>query len=237
MESATMEQPGTSLPEVAHAAEELTHLGFLLVSPFPPGVAPSRLFVSMRPSPTRQHFDAEAIEYWGTGSDRRGHAEKLVYASRLPLTGSFSWGKIELVDRLGAQNEFVGMGGQLQADRVGPDEVVAVFTSMAPILRMGGHSQAADVVALEMAAFFARMMVPIDFDPGAEQALAEADPLTRYAAFIAYERDRYLGHSLLRAEHPREAEILSEEAERLRGTQPGPWDRGRRLLSDLGLHG
>jgi hypothetical protein len=225
--------------EVADAAARLTRLGFLLISPFPPngGAPPCRLFVSLRSRPTLEHFDVERATFWTTGADRRGHPEELTLRSRLPLDRSYAWGKIELVDRLGAENAFVTMGGSLVADRIDDDEVVAVFSSPAPILRMGGHSQADDAVALEMGAFFARMMVPIDFNPAAEPALAGADPLVRYAAFVAFQRQRYLGHLLLRDEHPREAEILAEEAERLRKAHPEAWERGRRLLEVLALRG
>lgn len=229
----------TVLSEVADAAARLTHLGFLLVSTFPPepGQGPSRLFVSLRHAPTLQHFDAEHVRFWVTGSDRRGHPQDLTVRDRLPVERTFAWGKIELVDRLGAENDFVTMGGRFAADRVGDDEVVAVFTSPAPILRMGGHSQADDLVALEMGAFFARIMVPIDFNPVAEPALSAADPLARYAAFVGFQRERYLGHLLLRHEHPRESEILWEEAERLRTAHPAAWEQGRRLLEVLALRG
>lgn len=227
----------TTLPEVAAAAAELTHLGFLLSSRTQPLAEPSRLLVSMRSQPTEKHFDTELIRYWETGQDHRGHPDQLDVNSRVPLTRTFSWGKVELVDRFGVENDFVTLGGELAVDRVADDETVAVFSSSAPILRMGGHSQADDLVALELAAFFARIMVPIDFKPGAERALADADPLTRYAAFVAFQRERYLGHLLLRNEHPRESEILWEEAERLRRSRPEAWERGRKLLELLALRG
>jgi len=228
-----------TLPEVADGAGRLIHLGFLLISPFPPepGEQPSRLYVSLRRRPTLQHFDVEHASFWSTGADRRGHPQDLAVTDGMPIERAFAWGKIELVDRLGAENDFVTMGGHLVADRLDEDEVVAVFTSPAPILRMGGHSQADDLVALEMGAFFARIMVPIDFNPAAEPALAAADPLTRYAAFVAFQRERYLGHLLLRREHPRESTILWEEAERLRRAHPETWEKARQLLDVLALRG
>ena len=48
-------------------------------------------------------------------------------------------------------------------------------------------------MALELGAFFGRMMVPIDFEPGVEQAISAATPLERYAAFVAFEQARYAG--------------------------------------------
>jgi hypothetical protein len=223
------------LPEVEAAADRLTHLGFLLVSPFPPGAGESELLVSLRSAPTLQHFDVERVRYWRTGKDRRGHPDELDLHTPMPLAEHFAWGKIELADRFGVENEFVALGGELRADRVADDEVVAVLTSPAPILRMGGHSQAADLVAPELAAFFGRLMVPIDFDPGVEEAISAAEPLTRYAAFVAFESDRYHGHLLLRQEHPEQAEVIAEEALRLRVARPEAWQRGRALLGRLGL--
>ena len=222
-------------PILAEAADRLTHLGFLLVSPFPPGGADSELLVSMRSSPTLQHFDTEVIRYWRTGQDRRGHPDELRARSPMPVRATFAWGKVELVDRLGVENVFVTLGGELSADHADPGEVVAVLRSPAPILRMGGHSQSADLVAPELAAFFGRLMVPIDFDPGVEQAIAAADPLTRYAAFVAYEYDRYHGHLLLRQEHPQQAQVVAEEAQRLRRSRPEAWSRGAALLERLHL--
>jgi hypothetical protein len=223
------------LPEVAAAAARLTHLGFLLVSAFPPGAADSELLVSMRAAPTLQHFDTEVIRYWRTEQDRRGHPVELDRRSPMPVRARFSWGKVELVDRLGVENEFVTLGGELWADHADPGEIVAVLRSRAPILRIGGHSQAADLVAPELAAFFGRLMVPIDFDPGVEEAIAAADPLTRYATFLAFESDRYRGHLLLRQEHPEQARIVVEEAQRLRTARPDAWQRGVALLERLAL--
>jgi hypothetical protein len=100
---------------------------------------------------------------------------------------------------------------------------------------MGGHSQTADGVALELAAFFGRVMVPIDFDPGVEEAIASVDPMTRYAAFVAFTSDRYRSHMTLRLEHALEAEVISEEALRLRATQPVAWARGTALLGRIAL--
>ena len=64
------------------------------------------------------------------------------------------------------------------------DVVVAAFASPAPLLRRGGHSQGWDAGADAIGAFFARLMVAVDFKPGFEPASATADPLTRYAAFV-----------------------------------------------------
>jgi hypothetical protein len=221
--------------DLVRAAERTAHLGFLLVSPFPPGARDAELVVSIRREPTAQHFDPEVVRFWRTGQDRRGHPIELEFGSALPVSGTFAWGKIELVDRFGVENCFVTHGGTFQADRLGDQKVLAMFRSPAPILRMGGHSQSADEMALELAAFFGRVMVPIDFDPGVEEAIAAADPLTRYAAFVAFTSERYRSHVTLRLEHAPEAEVISEEALRLRTTRPDAWMRGTALLERLNL--
>jgi hypothetical protein len=227
----------SALPTVADAADRLTHLGFLLVTPVPAGSADSELLVSLRDRPTLDHFDTERIHYWRTGMDRRGHPERLDLHTSMPVRTTVAWGKVELVDRLGVENDFVTLGGTLEADRADEGEVVAVLRSTAPILRMGGHSQEADVLGPDLAAFFGRLMVPIDFDPGIEEAISAADPMSRYAAFVAFESGRYHGHLLLREEHPEQARLVMEEARRLRRARPDAWARGAALLDRLRLRG
>ncbi|MEO6059443.1 MAG: hypothetical protein ABIQ05_05715, partial [Candidatus Limnocylindria bacterium] len=160
---------GGAAPGIADAAEQLRHFGFLLVSPQPAGVGGSRLLMALRDRPTLEHFDPELIRYWRTGEDRRGHPAELTRDSRLPLQAQFSWGLIAVVDRYAIENEFATLGGELIAEATAPDTTVAVFSSPGPILRLGGHSQDVDRVAPELGAFFGRMMVPIDFEPGVEE--------------------------------------------------------------------
>jgi hypothetical protein len=50
----TIDAPRRPLPEAAAAADRLTHLGFVLVSPFPPGSGDTELLVSLRGVETRQ---------------------------------------------------------------------------------------------------------------------------------------------------------------------------------------
>lgn len=215
----------------------LAHLGFLLVSPFPDRPGDVQLAVALRDRPTLEHFDPELIRYWRTGADRRGHPAQITRATPLPIDTEFSWGKVELIDRFGIQNEFATLGGRLQADQTAPDTTVAVFQTPGPILRMGGHSQDIDRVALELGAFFGRIMVPIDFDPGVEEAVSAATPLERYAAFVAFEHARYAAHRALRDEQPRTAAVLAAEASRLSGEEPAAWQAGELLLERTGLNG
>ena len=75
----------------------------------------------------------------------------------VPIERPFGWGAIEIVDRLGESNAFLGFGGLLRAWRTDDGSVVAHFTSAAPILRRGGHSQRYDTIAAEIGAFFGRL--------------------------------------------------------------------------------
>ena len=62
----------------------------------------------------------------------------------------------------------------------------AAFTSRAPIVRWAGHSQGMDPIADEVGAFFARLMVPVDYQPEAEARVAEAGPEALYAVFLRH---------------------------------------------------
>ncbi len=215
------------------ALPQLARFGFLLLSHLRPDGEPSHLLVAMRPLPTFAHFDPEAVTFWRTDDEGRGRPDILTVDSRDRAASPIAWGIVRLVDRLGVENEFVSMGGTLTTRHI-EGVMVAVFTSPAPILRLGGHSQAIDRVAAELAAFFGRMKVPIDFDPAAEPRIAAASPLVRYAAFVALEHESYeaLG---LRGERPGEHMLIEAEAARLRAGHPAEWAAGSRLLAEIGL--
>ncbi len=151
------------------------------------------------------------------------------------MQAEFSWGRLQVIDRLGVENDFATLGGDLRMDRVRAGLAIAAFTSPGPILRLGGHSQDVDRAALELGAFFGRMMVPIDFEPGVEQAISAASPLERYAAFVAFEDGRYAAHTTLRREQPATGAAFAAEAQRLSGEEPGSWEAGSRLLLRMGL--
>jgi hypothetical protein len=222
-------------PEVGEFIGRMAHLGFLLETPSLERPGEAQLIVALRDRPTLEHFDPEVATYWRTGEDRRGHSAELTLETRTPLRAEFSWGRIEVVDRLGVENVFATLGGELRMDRVRAGLAIAVFASPGPILRLGGHSQDVDRVALELGAFFGRMMVPIDFEPGVEQAISAATPLERYAAFVAFERARYAGHASLRDEQPATGSAFASEAHRLASEEPESWEAGSRLLSRMGL--
>jgi hypothetical protein len=146
----------------------------------------------------------------------------------------FSWGSIEIVDRFGISNEYVSFGGHLTIAKVG-DMTVVILVSSAPILRRGGHSQGWDEAAVDLAAFFGRVMIAIDYLPGFEARMAEAGPRARYGAFIADAMVRYRAAPALRASHPALWALLRAEDERLRRDHPADRDAGLALARTAGL--
>jgi hypothetical protein len=190
------------------------------------------LIVALRDRPTLRHYDPEVVEYWST-ADGRGKHESITRQSRVPLATGVAWGEIRILDRLGEANGYYSFGGRCDADRI-DDALVVAFTSPAPILRRGGHSQGWDPGADAVGAFFGRLLVTVDYIPGFEGRLAEATPLGRYAAFIrdAEQQERILA---LAAPGSRPfAMTVRTEAARLRREHPEAWEDGAALLRDVG---
>jgi hypothetical protein len=219
-------EPPVELPAAA-AADRVRHWGFLAQPDLPDRPGPAFLLVALRPAPTLQHYDPEAVEYWVT-LDGRGRRQTLTHDTPMPRSEDFSWGLIRLVDRLGVSNEYLTFGGRLNAATF-DDVVVAAFASPAPLLRRGGHSQGLDPGADAIGAFFARIMVAVDFTPGFEAMFGQADPLTRYSAFVrdAEARRRTAGRARTDDEVPR---LIQGEAGRLRTSHPTSWEGGADLL-------
>jgi len=208
----------------------LADFGFLASPDFPDRPGPAYLLVALRAVPTLRHFDPEAAEYW-VSCGGRGVRRTLTRASSLPIDTDFSWGLIRIVDRLAVTNEYLTFGGRLTARSVG-DVVVAVFSSPAPLLRRGGHSQAWDLAADSLGAFFSRFLLAVDYAPGFEAKAARADPVVRYAAFLADAISRYLPSPLLRGDRPDLWTLLQAEARRVRTNHPREWAAGEALWRD-----
>jgi hypothetical protein len=208
----------------ASAAPWLADLGFLVHPDLPDTPGPACLLVAMRAEPTLRHYDPESVEYWVTHAGR-GVRRTLTRDTRLPLETAFSWGLIRIVDRLHVTNEYLTFGGHLSADSI-DGVVIAVFTSPAPLLSRGGHSQGWDPGADKLGAFFGRFLLAIDYAPGFEAKAALADPVARYAAFIADTMARYRASHLLRAGQPELWALLQAEERRLQTDRPIEWASG-----------
>lgn len=211
----------------ARAADELAALGFVVHADLPDRPGPARLLVALRDQPTLRHYDPELIEYW-VSDDGRGRPRLLTRETRLPLQGEFSWGLIRIVDRLDVSNEYLTFGGRLEAE-LADGVVVAAFSSPAPLLRRGGHSQGWDHGAEAVGAFFGRLLVAVDYSPGFEAALAAASPVARWSAFVAHTLGAYRASPRLRDAHPALWALLQAEEPRLRADR-AQWRAGLKLL-------
>ena len=223
----------TPVLRATEVAGRLAQWGFLAHPDLPDGPGPAFLLVAFRPVPTMRHYDPEAVDYWVT---EHGHGERRTLTAKTPMPRSedFSWGLIRLVDRLGISNEYLSFGGHLDAALI-EGVVIAAFSSPAPLLRRGGHSQAWDDGADEIGAFFARMMVAVDYQPGFEAHLGGVSPMTRYAAFVRdTDRRRREAHGSAGVDDDLER-LVRHEATRLRDGAPEEWDAAGALLAAANL--
>jgi hypothetical protein len=215
------------------AAGTVANLGFWVQRDVPTDEAEAELTIAIRGIPTLRHFDPELLTYWKTDEGGRGRPGHILYDSAMPIERPFGWGTIEIVDRLGESNAFLGFGGRLRGWRAEDGTVVAHFTSPAPILRRGGHSQRYETIAAEIGAFFGRLLVRIDFQPGAEQTINASAPEVLYALFLQHDAIR-LADDRVRRLYPQDARFVTGESARVRRMHPDACSRAdelRRILS------
>ncbi|HEX2469090.1 MAG TPA: hypothetical protein VHK05_00750 [Candidatus Limnocylindrales bacterium] len=219
-------------PSLETAARRLAPWGFLADPDLPDRPGPASLIVALRERPTLRHYDPEVVEFWSAQGGRGTH-QTITLDSRTPFSTGVSWGEIRILDRLGESNGYLGFGGRCDADRLDGTVIVA-FTSSAPILRRGGHSQGWDEGADAVGAFFGRLLVTVDYVPGFEQRLAQASPLARYAAFIQDADGRNRSTPLAARDLRPFARTVRSEAARLGSDHPAAWRDGVALLADVG---
>ena len=223
----TIVSPHNTQLDPVSAASALKDFGFL-ASPDPPvGPGPGLPPGGDPGGPHASALRSRAVEYWVTEAGR-GVLRTLTGQTRLPIETDFSWGLIRIVDRLEVTNSYLAFGGRLSAD-VRDGVVVAVFTSPAPLLRRGGHSQGWDEGADSVGAFFSRFLLAVDYGPGFEGRVARADPLARYAAFLVDGLVRYRASAALRDEQPELWRLLQAEERRLRASHSNEWVEGEAL--------
>lgn len=225
--------PDPTVLDPASAAALMTNLGFLATSDLPDRPGPASLLVALREVPTLRHYDPQAIQYWANKSGR-GVPRTLTRETQLPVETEFSWGLIRIVDRLHVTNEYLTFGGHLSAALV-DGVVVAVFTSPAPLLRRGGHSQVWDPGADSLGAFFSRFLLAVDYGAGFEDLAGQASPVSRYAAFLADAMARYRASPRLRGEQDELWTLLRAEERRLMATNPTEWAAGEALRRRIQL--
>ena len=225
--------PASTVPDPGAAAALMRDFGFLATSDLPDRPGPASLLVALREAPTLHHYDPEAIQYWANQSGR-GVPRTLTRETHLPVETEFSWGLIRIVDRLRETNEYLTFGGHLSAALV-DGVVVAVFSSAAPLLRRGGHSQVWDLGADSVGAFFSRFLLTVDYGAGFEDLAGRASPVSRYAAFLVDAMARYRASPRLRGEQPELWTLLHSEERRLVATNPTEWAAGEALLKRVHL--
>lgn len=219
----------------AAAAELLANLGFTLINsdrPAAPGGA--NLLVALRDRPTLRHFDPEVVFYWAL-VEGRGRVVEIDRSAPLRPEGRFAWGRIRIVDRLGAMNQWISFGGLVRVADIDRSTRLVGFNSPAPILRWAGHSQGLDRLTAAVGAFFGRLMVPIDFEPGAEERIGRADPLVLYAAFLQDALERRVPEVTEQFGDAESATWIRLEAKRLYTAAPAVWTAAAELRRDLGL--
>ncbi len=218
------------------ASSDLAHLGFELRDGSRPGAVPGpRLLVAFRDTPTLEHFDPEEATFWAATAAGCCRLATIDARHHDPASRPFSWGRIRVSDRVPVSNEFLTFGGTLLTGRRDEHTTLAAFTSRAPIVRWSGHSQGVDALTDEMGAFFARLMVPVDYQEGAEARIAETAPEALYAAFMAYAAGRLGPGRRLGRSNPTFVATVDHEHQRLAHDAPAAWQAGLELLSWLEL--
>ena len=223
-------QPALSLDEAATLMGDLGFLAFRTPADVPR--TDSCLMVMLRDAPTHRHFDPEAVTFWRIEGGR-GHRTTIESDTPAPFVRRFSWGRIRLEDRFGVRNEFVAFGGGLSGERVGPDALLLIFRSAAPILRLPGHSQPGDRLADEALVFFGHL-VPRLWDPPVERAVGATPGDALWAAFLVHEGARMDRSPGLRDALASDARALEREMRRAT-LRPEALAAGHRVLERVGL--
>jgi hypothetical protein len=227
----SVEDPPISLDQ---ASTLMTDLGFIVFrTPHDSSTPDSCLMVMIQESPTSRHFDPEVVSFWvtGEGRGRIREADRTTRAFESP----FSWGRIRVVDRLGARNSFVSFGGIVSGERVGTGALLLIFRTPAVIFRLQGHSQREDRLAEEVMSFFGRLLPILWRSPDTERTVAATPPLVLYGAFLLHTIER-VGHSAtLRDAIASELPTLHRQLSEMAANHPDPMGAAATLLATLGL--
>lgn len=230
----------------AAAAALLADLGFRLVPPDAPpqglgmpgaGADTWHLLIALRAAPTERHFDPERVTYYAPvpgGAAVRTFDRGAPGAAGTVFEKTALWGHIHVVDRIPVENRFLTFGGVLRVAAVDESLTVVDVASPAPIARWGGHSQGTDGLAEAIGAFFGRLIVPINFVPGAAARIDALPPGVLYRAFLADGLRRAAAAEQRGVEHGRTSPWIASAWLRARGDQDA-CDRAQRLLRDLRL--
>jgi hypothetical protein len=170
------------------AARLLAAYGFRLIAPAAETAGDWHLLVALRDRPTLRHFDPERIGVYApveSGGQLEWLDRDSLTARPAPAERRALWGHVHVVDRVPVENRYLTFGGILRTTVIDPTLTIVMLTSPAPIVRWGGHSQGTDELAEAMGAFFGRLILPIDFVPGAAARVDALPPGILYRAFLA----------------------------------------------------
>jgi hypothetical protein len=211
----------------------MANLGFVAFR-IPPNIAlpDSCVMAVLRSVPTLGHFDPEVASFW-VNDEGCGKLESVDRETGTPLSRDFSWGRIQLLDRFGVRNSFVSFGGALDVERIGPDALLLIFRSRAPILRLRSHSQRADDGADEVMAFFGRIVPRLWASPDLERLISASAADDLYAAFLLHRKHRLGASARLRDATVGNARAFSPELDVLALHRPQAVAGGRKLLQAL----
>ena len=139
------------------------HWGFLAHPDLPDGPGPAFLLVALRPAPTLQHYDPEAIDYWVTERWARlaadAHPRHRDAAVGGLLVGPDPTRRpTRRLERVPHLRRTSGCGPDRRRRRGRVRITSAVATTWRPLPGLG---RGADAIG----GFFARMMVAVDFKP------------------------------------------------------------------------
>lgn len=220
---------------VESASRLIADLGFVAFRTHTEAQMPeSCVMVMLRTAPTLRHFDPEVASFW-VNDEHHGRIDFVDVDTRVPLSRSFSWGRIRLVDRFGMRNSFVSFGGTLHAQRVGSGATLLVFRSAAPILRLRGHSQRSDPMADEALAFFGRIVPRLWDDSDLERVVAASGADALYAAFLLHSSRRLGASRVLRDSIRDDALLIARALAELATYRAAAVAAGRLLIEKLGL--
>lgn len=169
-------------PEAAAAL--VADLGFLLLGDGSSGPGHGNLIVGLRAGPTLRHFDPESISYYEPVGDGARVATVTRHTPGVAMDVPALWGHVHVIDRIPVENRFLTFGGRLRLASINDGLTVAHLRSPVPIVRWGGHSQGTDSLAGAIGAFFGRLIVRVDFTPGAAARLDALPPEVLFAAFL-----------------------------------------------------
>jgi hypothetical protein len=178
----------------AGAAAALADFGFRLIEPAPKPGDDGHLLVALRERPTLGHFDPESVVYYApaAGGAARATLDRAQLGGMPGPSRSTLWGQVHVIDRIPVTNRFLTFGGTLRIAVVDPTLTILDLWSPAPIVRWGGHSQGTDQLTEAIGAFFGRLMIPVDFTPGAAERIDGLDPRILYLAFLHDAQSRNL---------------------------------------------